>query len=132
MTDGGLIVPVLRDAETRGLFDTAGEIARLSEAARSGKAVREELTGSTITITSLGPLGAIVTTPIINHPEVAIVGINKMAVRPHWDGSQFVPRKMMNISCSFDHRVIDGYDAAVFVQRLKSLLETPALIFVEE
>lgn len=132
MTDGGLIVPVLRDAETRGLFDTAGEIARLSEAARSGKAVREELTGSTITITSLGPLGAIVTTPIINHPEVAIVGINKMAVRPHWDGTQFVPRKMMNISCSFDHRVIDGYDAAVFVQRLKSLLETPALIFVEE
>ena len=131
MTDGGLIVPVLRDAETRGLFDTASEITRLSEAARSGKAVREELTGSTITITSLGPLGAIVTTPIINHPEVAIVGINKMAVRPHWDGSQFVPRKMMNISCSFDHRVIDGYDAAVFVQRLKTLLETPALIFVE-
>ncbi|WP_406645374.1 dihydrolipoamide acetyltransferase family protein [Aliisedimentitalea scapharcae] len=132
MTDNGLIVPVLRDAETRGLFDTASEIARLSEAARTGKAVREELTGSTLTITSLGPLGAIVTTPIINHPEVAIVGINKMAMRPQWDGTQFVPRKMMNISCSFDHRVIDGWDAAVFVNRIKTLLETPALIFVEE
>ncbi|MBE1282965.1 MAG: 2-oxo acid dehydrogenase subunit E2 [Rhodobacteraceae bacterium] len=132
MTDGGLIVPVLRHAEALGLFETAGEITRLSQAARTGKATREELTGSTITITSLGPLGAIVTTPIINHPEVAIIGINKMAMRPHWDGSQFVPRKMMNISCSFDHRVIDGWDAAVFVQRLKTLLETPALIFVED
>jgi 2-oxoisovalerate dehydrogenase E2 component (dihydrolipoyl transacylase) len=106
-------------------------LSRVTDAARNGTAKREELTGSTITITSLGPLGAIATTPIINRPEVAIVGINKMAVRPMWDGAQFVPRKMMNLSCSFDHRVIDGWDAAVFVQKLKSLLETPAMIFVE-
>lgn len=132
MTDAGLVVPVLRNAEAMGLFETAGEILRLSEVARSGKATREELTGSTITITSLGPLGALVTTPIINHPEVSIIGVNRMAVRPMWDGSQFVPRKMMNISASFDHRVIDGWNAAVFIQRLKALLETPALIFVEE
>lgn len=131
MTDAGLVVPVLRNAEALGLFDTAGEITRLSKAARDSKATRDELTGSTITITSLGPLGALATTPIINHPEVAILGINKMATRPMWDGSQFVPRKMMNISASFDHRVIDGWDAAVFVNRIKSLLETPALIFME-
>ena len=131
MTDAGLVVPVLRNAEALALFETAGEIARLSEAARTGKAKRDELTGSTFTITSLGPLGALATTPIINHPEVAILGINKMATRPMWDGTQFVPRKMMNISASFDHRVIDGWDAAVFVQRIKSLLETPALIFME-
>lgn len=132
MTDGGLMVPVLRHAEAMGLFDAAAEIARLSEAARNGKATRDELGGSTITITSLGPLGAIATTPIINPPEVAILGINKMQMRPVWDGDQFVPRKMMNISASFDHRVIDGWNAAVFVQRIKALLETPALIFVEE
>ncbi|MEZ5655079.1 MAG: dihydrolipoamide acetyltransferase family protein [Sphingobium sp.] len=130
MTDAGLVVPVLHHAEAMGLFDTATEIARLSEVARSGKADRNELTGSTFTITSLGPLGAIATTPIINHPEVAILGINKMAVRPMWDGTQFQPRKMMNISTSFDHRVIDGWDAAMFVQRIKGLLETPAMIFV--
>ncbi|WP_424988675.1 dihydrolipoamide acetyltransferase family protein [Microbulbifer sp. S227A] len=132
MTDAGLVVPVLRHVESLGLFQTAAEISRLSEAARTGKAKRDELTGSTITITSLGPLGALATTPIINHPEVAILGVNKMATRPMWDGSQFVPRKMMNISASFDHRVIDGWDAAVFVQRIKTLLETPALIFMEE
>lgn len=132
MTDKGLVVPVLRHAETLSLWSTAEEIARLSEAARDGSAKREELSGSTITITSLGPLGAIVTTPIINHPEVAIVGVNKMAIRPQWDGNGFVPRKMMNLSCSFDHRMIDGYDAALFVNRLKTLLETPALIFVED
>jgi 2-oxoisovalerate dehydrogenase E2 component (dihydrolipoyl transacylase) len=132
MTDAGLVVPVLRNAEALGLYETAAEITRLSEAARTGKATREELTGSTITITSLGPLGAIATTPIINHPEVAILGVNKMAIRPMWDGNQFVPRKMMNISASFDHRVIDGWDAAVFVQRIKSLLETPAMIFLED
>jgi len=132
MTEAGLVVPVLRHAEALGLFDVASEIARLSDAARQGKATRDELTGSTFTITSLGPLGAIATTPIINHPEVAILGINKMAIRPMWDGSQFVPRRMMNISASFDHRVIDGWDAAVFVQRIKSLLESPALIFVED
>lgn len=131
-TPAGLTVPVARHTEARSVWDCASEVARLAEAAREGKASREELSGSTITITSLGPLGAIATTPIINHPEVAIVGINKMAVRPLWDGKEFQPRKVMNISCSFDHRVIDGWDAAVFVQKLKSLLETPALMFVED
>lgn len=131
-TDSGLTVPVARHVESHGLWDSAGELTRLAEAARSGAATREELSGSTITITSLGSLGAIATTPIINHPEVAIVGINKMAVRPVWDGQTFQPRKMMNISCAFDHRVIDGWDAAVFVQALKKLLETPALMFIEE
>lgn len=131
MTPGGLVVPVLRHAESLGPFATAAEIARLSEAARSGKALREELSGSGITISSLGPLGAIATTPIINHPEVAILGVNKIAIRPMWDGAQFVPRKMMNISASFDHRVIDGWDAARFVARIKELLEAPALIFME-
>lgn len=130
-TDGGLMVPVVHHAETNSLWDSAAEIARLAEVARDGSASREELSGSTITITSLGPLGAIATTPIINHPEVAIVGINKMAIRPHWDGQQFVPRNMMNLSCSFDHRVIDGYVAAVFVAKLKSMLEKPAMLFVE-
>lgn len=131
-TGAGLTVPVAQHVETHGLWDSAGELTRLAEAARSGAATREELSGSTITITSLGPLGAIATTPIINHPEVAIVGINKMAVRPIWDGQAFQPRKMMNISCAFDHRVIDGWDAAVFVQALKKLLETPALLFIED
>ncbi|MEL6649054.1 MAG: 2-oxo acid dehydrogenase subunit E2, partial [Pseudomonadota bacterium] len=130
-TEEGLVVPVLRHAEALGLFDCAGEIARLSTAARTGQATREELTGSTITITSLGPLGAIATTPIINPPEVAILGINRMETRPHWDGQGFVPRLKMNLSASFDHRVIDGWNAAVFVERVKALLETPALIFVD-
>lgn len=130
MTDNGLVVPVVRHAESLDLFETASEIDRLSRAARAGTVDRGELGGSTFTITSLGPLGAIATTPIINHPEVAILGVNKMAVRPIWDGAQFQPRKMMNLSASFDHRVIDGWDAAVFVSRLKALIETPAMIFV--
>lgn len=130
-TPNGLIVPVVRHAESLNVFTSATELSRVTEAARNGTAKRDELSGSTITITSLGPLGAIATTPIINRPEVAIVGINKIAIRPMWDGTQFVPRKMMNLSCSFDHRVIDGWDAAVFVQKLKSLIETPAMIFVE-
>lgn len=130
-TPAGLTVPVSRHAEAMNPWEAAAELARLAEAARAGKATRDELSGSTITITSLGPLGAIATTPIINHPEVAIVGINKIAIRPVWDGQQFQPRKMMNISCAFDHRVIDGWDAAVFVQKLKNLLETPAMLFVE-
>ncbi|MBU2534104.1 MAG: 2-oxo acid dehydrogenase subunit E2, partial [Alphaproteobacteria bacterium] len=130
-TPDGLMVPVVHHAEVNTLWDSAAEIARLADAARDGTASRNELTGSTITITSLGPLGAIVTTPIINHPEVAIVGINKMMIRPWWDGQQFVPRKMMNLSCSFDHRVVDGWEAAVFVNKLKSLLEKPAMLFVE-
>jgi 2-oxoisovalerate dehydrogenase E2 component (dihydrolipoyl transacylase) len=131
-TDAGLMVPVVRHAEARDLWDCAEEVTRLAEAAKAGTATREELTGSTITLTSLGALGGVVSTPVINHPEVAIVGVNKMAVRPVWDGQQFVPRKMMNLSSSFDHRVIDGWDAATFVQRIKALLETPAMIFLEE
>ena len=130
-TPNGLNVPVIKHAEAANLWDNAGELARLADAAREGSIKIDELQGGTITITSLGPLGALATTPIINHPEVAIVGVNKMQVRPVWDGQQFQPRKMMNISCSFDHRVIDGWDAAVFVQKLKTLLETPAMLFVE-
>lgn len=130
-TPAGLTVPVVRHAEARGIWDCAAELVRLAEAARSGSALREELSGSTITITSLGAMGGIVTTPIINHPEVAIVGVNKIMTRPVWDGSQFIPRKMMNLSSSFDHRVVDGWDAATFIQRIKTLLETPALIFIE-
>ncbi|GGG04833.1 dihydrolipoamide acetyltransferase component of pyruvate dehydrogenase complex [Rhizobium wenxiniae] len=130
-TPSGLTVPVVRHAEARSIWDCAAEMNRLAEAARSGTATRDELTGSTITISSLGALGGIVSTPVINHPEVAIVGVNKIATRPVWDGAQFVPRKMMNLSSSFDHRIIDGFDAATFVQRLRTLLETPALIFIE-
>ncbi|WP_373089033.1 dihydrolipoamide acetyltransferase family protein [Sneathiella sp.] len=128
----GLTVPVINHAEANSLWDNANEISRLSQAARDGKSSREELTGSTITITSLGPLGGFATTPIINYPEVAIIGVNKIAIRPMWDGQAFQPRKIMNISCAFDHRVIDGWDAAVFVQKLKTLLETPALMFIED
>jgi len=130
-TASGLMVPVLRHAEARDLWDCAAEIRRLAEAARSGRATREELTGSTITVTSLGALGGIVTTPVLNRPEVAIVGVNRQVVRPIWQAGQFVPRTMMNLSSSFDHRVVDGYDAARFVQRLKTLLEAPATIFIE-
>ncbi|WPE21115.1 dihydrolipoamide acetyltransferase family protein [Shinella zoogloeoides] len=130
-TPAGLTVPVVRHAEARSIWDSAAELSRLADAARNGTAAREELSGSTITITSLGALGGIVTTPIINHPEVAIVGVNKIMMRPVWDGTQFIPRKIMNLSSSFDHRIVDGWDAAVFVQRLKALLETPALIFIE-
>lgn len=131
-TDAGLMVPVIHHAESLNIWNCAAELARVSEAARNGQASRDELTGSTITITSLGPLGAIATTPVINHPEVAIVGVNKIATRPVWDGAAFQPRKMMNLSCSFDHRVVDGWNAAQFVHTLKGLLETPAMIFVED
>jgi 2-oxoisovalerate dehydrogenase E2 component (dihydrolipoyl transacylase) len=131
-TASGLVVPVVKHAEALDLWESGAELNRLAEAAKSGIATREELSGSTITITSLGAMGGVVTTPVINYPEVAIVGVNKMMVRPVWDGAQFVPRKMMNLSSSFDHRVIDGWDAAVFVQRIKALLETPAMIFVGE
>ena len=130
-TSAGLMVPVVRHAEAHDLWGCAVEVARLVDAAKAGTATREELGGSTITITSLGSMGGVVSTPIINHPEVAIIGVNKIMVRPVWDGSAFMPRKMMNLSSSFDHRVVDGWDAATFVQRLKALLETPALIFME-
>ena len=130
-TPGGLMVPVVKHAEARDIWGCALELNRIAERARDGTATRDELTGSTITITSLGAMGGIATTPVINHPEVAIVGVNKMMVRPVWDGTTFVPRKMMNLSSSFDHRVVDGWDAAVFVQRLKELLENPALLFID-
>lgn len=130
-TPSGLVVPVVKHAEARDIWDCGAEVVRLAEAAKSGTATREELTGSTITITSLGAMGGVATTPVINHPEVAIIGVNKMMVRPVWDGTRFIPRKMMNLSSSFDHRVIDGWNAAVFIQRIKALLETPALIFVD-
>lgn len=130
-TDDGLRVPVARHAESLGIWDLAAEIGRVAEAARNGTATRDELSGSTITITSLGALGGLVTTPILNPPEVAIVGVNKIETRPVWQDDVFVPRQMMNLSSSFDHRMVDGWDAAVFVQRLKSLLETPALLFLD-
>lgn len=129
-TDSGLVVPVIKHAETLDLWQSANEVKRLSDAARTGKAKREELSGSTITITSLGPMGGIVTTPVINSPEVAIIGINKMSKRPVWQDGGFVPRNIMNISSSFDHRVIDGWEATLFVQRIKRLLESPATLFI--
>jgi 2-oxoisovalerate dehydrogenase E2 component (dihydrolipoyl transacylase) len=125
------VVGVVRHAEARTVWDCATEVQRLSDAARSGTATRDDLTGSTITITSLGALGGLATTPVINSPEVAIVGVNKIAVRPVWRGATFEPRKIMNLSSSFDHRIIDGWDAAEFVQHIRSLLETPAKIFME-
>ncbi|MBA5607766.1 2-oxo acid dehydrogenase subunit E2 [Duganella sp. FT3S] len=130
-TDSGLLVSVMRHAEARDLWSCAAEIGRLADAARTGKATREELSGSTITITSLGALGGIVTTPVINHPEVAIIGVNKIAERPVVRNGGLVIRKMMNLSSSFDHRVIDGMHAAQFVQAIRALLECPAMLFVE-
>lgn len=130
-TPAGLMVPVVHHAETLDLWSCAAEIARLAEAARQGKAARDELQGSTITITSLGRLGGIVSTPVINHPEVAIVGINRMVERPVIHNGTVVARKLMNLSSSFDHRVVDGMDAAEFIQCLRRLLECPSLMFVE-
>jgi len=130
-TPAGLVVPVVRDAHANDLWANAAEIARLAEAARSGKAVRAELSGSTITITSLGKLGGIVTTPVINRPEVAIVGVNKIAARPVIRDGAVVARQLMNLSSSFDHRVVDGADAAAFIQSVRRYVEQPALLFVE-
>ncbi len=130
-TPNGLMVPVVQHVEALTIWDCASEVARLSEAARSGTAKRDELSGSTITITSLGALGGIASTPVINAPEVAIVGVNKIAVRPVWRGAAFEPRKIMNLSSSFDHRIVDGWNAAQFIQKLRSLLEAPAKIFME-
>lgn len=129
-TPNGLMVPVVRHAEARDPYDTALEIARVSGAAKDGSAKRDELSGSTITITSLGALGGLVHTPIINHPEVAIVGPNKIEERVVVRNGQMVVRKMMNLSSSFDHRIVDGHDAAVFVQRIKGLLEHPATLWM--
>jgi 2-oxoisovalerate dehydrogenase E2 component (dihydrolipoyl transacylase) len=124
-TPNGLMVPVIRDAETRDVWDLAAEILRLAEAARTGKAAREELSGSTITISSLGPMGGIASTPVINRPEVAIVAVNKVKEVPAVVDGELEVRKMMNLSLSCDHRVVDGWDAALFMQDLKKLIESP-------
>ena len=129
-TDAGLLVPVLRHAEARDLWACAAEIARLAAAARAGRATRGELGGSTLTLTSLGAAGGVASTPIVNLPEVAIVGVNRIVRRPVMRGDAVVGRQMMNLSSSFDHRVIDGADAAGFVQALRASLECPALLFV--
>ena len=129
-TPNGLVVPVIRHAEALDLWQIAAEIKRLAEAARSGKATREELSGSSITISSLGPMGGIVSTPVINAPEVAIVGVNKMVQRPMIVHGEIVPRLMMNLSSSFDHRIVDGWNAAEFIQQVRRLLEHPASLFI--
>jgi 2-oxoisovalerate dehydrogenase E2 component (dihydrolipoyl transacylase) len=133
MTDAGLMVPVIRDAQGKNLWQLASEIARLAEAARAGTAKSDELSGSTLTVTSLGPLGGIASTPVINRPEVAIIGPNRIVERPMFvpdgmGGERIEKRKLMNLSISCDHRVVDGYDAAAFVQAVKKLLETPVLL----
>lgn len=130
-TDAGLVVPVLRQAQTLDLWACAAEIARLAASARAGKAAREDLSGSTITVTSLGKLGGIVSTPVINHPEVAIVGINRIVARPVVHDGAVQVRQMMNLSSSFDHRVVDGAVAAAYIQRVRSLLEHPAMLFID-
>ena len=130
-TEAGLMVPVIRHAESLDLWACAAEVVRLAQAARSGKASRDELNGSTLTLTSLGALGGIVSTPVINHPEVAIVGTNRIVERPMVKGGAVVVRKMMNLSSSFDHRVVDGLHAAEFIQQLRSYLECPGTLFVE-
>ncbi len=135
-TDGGLMVPVIRDAQSRNLWQLANEIGRLAQAARDGSAKSEELSGSTLTITSLGPLGGVATTPVINRPEVAIIGPNRIVERPMFvpdgmGGERIEKRKLMNISISCDHRVVDGHDAASFVQALRKLIETPVLLLTE-
>jgi 2-oxoisovalerate dehydrogenase E2 component (dihydrolipoyl transacylase) len=129
-TEGGLLVPVVHHAEALDLWQSAEELRRLAETARGGKATREELTGSTITLTSLGRLGGIAATPVINYPEVAIIGVNRIAERPVVHGGQIAIRKMMNLSSSFDHRIVDGWEAASFIQRIKELIEQPAMLFI--
>ena len=129
-TPSGLMVPVVRHVEARDLWGCARELTRVSVAARAGSAARDELRGSTITLTSLGPLGGVAATPIINAPEVAIIGPNRIIERPVVRSGQIVVRKMMNLSASFDHRLIDGYVAAEFVQRIKYALEIPAMLFI--
>lgn len=130
-TANGLVVAVLRNSEARDIWSIAAEAQRLADAARDGTITREELTGSTITLSSLGPMGGIVSTPVINSPEVAVVGVNKMVMRPVYQDGAFVPRKMMNLSSSFDHRIVDGWDAAEFIQHIRGSLEKPATLFME-
>jgi 2-oxoisovalerate dehydrogenase E2 component (dihydrolipoyl transacylase) len=129
-TPNGLLVPVVRNAQALDLWQCAAEIARLAQAARAGKAAAKELSGSTITITSLGKMGGIASTPIINAPEVAIVGVNRMVERPVVRNGTITVRTMMNLSSSFDHRIVDGHDAASFIQRLRGLLEHPATLYM--
>ena len=131
-TPNGLVVPVVKHAEALDIWQSAEEVKRLADAARNGEAAREELTGSSITISSLGPMGGIATTPVINSPEVAIIGVNKIAKLPVWIDGAFVPRDIMNLSSSFDHRIIDGWDATQFIHHLKDLLESPASLFIED
>jgi len=130
-TDAGLMVPVIHDAQAKNVWQLSAEVKRLAEAARTGKAKSEELSGSTLTLSSLGPLGGIAATPVINRPEVAILCPNKVVERPIVRDGQIVIAKMMNMSISCDHRVVDGHDAASFVQAVKKLVETPALLFVD-
>jgi 2-oxoisovalerate dehydrogenase E2 component (dihydrolipoyl transacylase) len=130
-TDAGLMVPVVRHAEAMDLWACGAEITRLAEAVRTGRATRDELSGSTITLSSLGALGGVVSTPVINYPEVAIVGVNRIVERPVIINGAVVARKMMNLSSSFDHRVVDGMDAAQFIQRIRGCLECPAMLFVD-
>ncbi|HEV7386182.1 MAG TPA: dihydrolipoamide acetyltransferase family protein [Phenylobacterium sp.] len=130
-TSQGLIVPVVKHAESLDVWAAATEVARVAEIARSGKGSKDDLSGSTITVTSLGPLGGIATTPVINHPEVAIIGPNKIVDRPVVRHGQIAVRKMMNLSSSFDHRVVDGFDAAEFVQKVRAMLEHPATLFMD-
>src|ERR1700741_4900030 len=130
-TANGFLGPVVRHAEALDVWAAAAEVARLAAATRDNKATKDDLTGSTITITSLGPLGGVVTTPVINYPEVAIIGPNAIVERPVVRDGMIVVRKMMNLSSSFDHRVVDGYDAAQFIQRLRAWLEHPATLFMD-
>ena len=130
-TDAGLTVPVIRDAQDMNVWQLAAEITRLAEAARAQKLKPEEMGGGTITVTSLGPLGGIATTPVINRPEVAIIGPNRIVERPVFDGDDIRRAKLMNLSISCDHRVVDGWDAASYVQALKKLIETPVLLFAD-
>lgn len=130
-TNAGLMVPVIRNAQAKNIWQLADEITRLAEAARSGKASSADLSGSTLTLTSLGPLGGVATTPVINRPEVAIIGPNRIVERPVFRGDEIVRAKLMNLSISCDHRVVDGWDAASFVQAVKKLLETPVLLFAD-
>jgi 2-oxoisovalerate dehydrogenase E2 component (dihydrolipoyl transacylase) len=130
-TPNGLMVPVVRNVSNLDLWQIAGEVSRVAELARKGTATRDDLSGSTITISSLGVLGGLATTPIINYPEVSIIGVNKMQTRAVWNGQAFVPRNMMNLSSSFDHRVVDGSVAASFIQRIKALVEQPKLLVDE-
>ena len=127
-TTNGLMVPVIRNAGAFNLLELAAEITRLAEAAETGTIQRQDLTGSTITLSNLGKMGGLMSTPIVNAPEVAIVGMNKISIKQVWRDGEFVARRIMNLSSSFDHRIVDGWDAALFIQKVKTLVEEPASI----